>query len=298
MSLYYIDDVRNNLDNGFELERDDPSLNGSRRQALKKIYRVNKNRFNQLFFSNYGLEYLSNYFYANKKDLRVVSYPDKTNTCYEKAIVLGELWNPLNIIKALYLECSNDQMLYAAVIPETGCFMNKAQVSRKLKLRDDIFLKRAVKLPQNMTFGTCSPFVMESDLAKNGGKVSKIIFDTETLVMKKHENTLDDFSFGMDHRLSVQMNYYQCYKMLKQMYGSIVTDEEILTLSFKERFIRKNGKIKINYEFHTINYRTANFINNIHGYGDVSITNDHVDELDLPDILTSNNLLSGARGEL
>ena len=211
---------------------------------------------------------------------------------------MGELWNPLNIIKALYLECSDDQMLYAAVIPETGCFMNKAQVSRKLKLRDDIFLKRAVKLPQNMTFGTCSPFVMESDLAKNAGKVSKIIFDTETLVMKKHENTLDDFSFGMDHRLSVQMNYYQCYKMLKQMYGSIITDEEILTLSFKERFVRKNGKININYEFHTINYRTANFINNIHGYGDVSITNDHVDELDLPDILTSNNLLSGARGEL
>jgi hypothetical protein len=32
--------------------------------------------------------------------------------------------------------------------------------------------------------------------------------------------------------------------------------------------------------------QTARFINGIHGSGDVSIVNDHVDELDLPDALT------------
>ena len=66
--------------------------------------------------------------------------------------------------------------------------------------------------------------------------------------------------------------------------GSI--DEEILNLSFKEKFIRDKGKIKIAYEFKTLNYRTAQFINGIHGYGDVSIVNDYIDELDLPEVLT------------
>ncbi len=289
MSLYYIDDIDNNVLEGFEIINDDPSLNEYQRPALKTVYRVSEKQFNELFFSHYNIEYVSHYFHRNKKEFRVVSYPQETNTCYEKAKVLGELLNPLNVIKALYLECSVTGGLYVIVVPETGCFINRSQLATKMELSDGAYLEKAKELPQNMSFGTCSPFIVEEDLFRNGGNVLKIIFDTETLIMKKHENTLDDFSFGIDHRLSVQMNYYQCYKMLKQMYGNVVSDEEILTLTFKEKFIRKKGKIKINYEFKTINYRTASFVNSIHGYGDVTISNDYIDELDLPGILTSLN---------
>jgi hypothetical protein len=66
----------------------------------------------------------------------------------------------------------------------------------------------------------------------------------------------------------------------------IVERREILNLSFKEKMIRNNGKVHITYEFNSLNYRTARFVNSIHGFGDVSILNDHIDELDLPSILT------------
>ena len=142
-----------------------------------------------------------------------------------------------------------------------------------------------------MSFGTCSPFILESDLLSNGGKVAKIVFDTETLEMKKDDQHLDDFSFGMDHRMSVQMNYYHCYLLIKEMYPEVVEKREVLNLSFKEKFIRKNGRLSINYDFKSINYKTAKFINGIHGYGDVSITNDYMDELDISGLLSSYNFV-------
>ena len=77
--------------------------------------------------------------------------------------------------------------------------------------------------------------------------------------------------------------------MLQQMFGDTVVDREILNLSFIERFTRKNGRIAINYAFHSLNYRTAQFINSIHGDGDVSIVNDYADELNLPDVLTTTS---------
>jgi hypothetical protein len=80
--------------------------------------------------------------------------------------------------------------------------------------------------------------------------------------------------------------------MMKKMFPNVVTEGEVLNLSFKERFNRVNGKISISYEFNSLNYRTAKFINSIHGYGDVSIFNDYVDELDLP------NVLSGTKEQL
>lgn len=289
MSIYYIDENNKNMMDSFDLEKDDPSLNGQDSSPLKNIYRINKSLFNQLFFSEYDLEYITDYFHANNKEFRVVSYPYGTNTCYEKGIILDG-WNPLNIIKALYVESSTDQVLFAVVVPETGCFLDKRQLKGKVDVPGGGYLFMAKELPKNMSYGTCSPFILSEDLVQNGGRVRRIIFDTETLIMKKHDNALDDFSFGNNHRLSVQMNYYQCYKMLKQKYSDIVVaDKEILSLSFKQKFIRKNGKIKINYEFNTINYRTANFINSIHGYGDVSVENDHVEELDLPEVLTAND---------
>jgi hypothetical protein len=53
-----------------------------------------------------------------------------------------------------------------------------------------------------------------------------------------------------------------------------------LNLSFKEELVRSNGRISISFEFNSLDFRTARFINSIHGYGEVSILNDHVDELD------------------
>jgi len=286
MSIYTIDfsSSRNQIHN---IEEDDPSLNGNGSSSLAEEFKLSRGEMETLFLSGYQLEYVAKYVKDRSLPFRIVSHPEKTNTCYEKAQLLGKC-DPLNIIKALYFECSQDQKLYAIVVPETGCFVDRASIPEIFGLSRNVALAKAKMLPTNMSYGTCSPFITYADLQENGGKVAKVIFDSETLVNKKHENSLDDFSFGLDHRLSLQMNYYHCYKMLKANFGDLVSADDVLTLSFKEKFIRKSGKIKINYEFKSLNYRTAKFINGIHGVGDVSVENDYVDELDLPEILTSN----------
>ena len=286
MSIYVID-VSKGCCHGFDVEREDPSLNGDNVRSLENKFSFPAGEIDNLFLSKYQLEYITRYVQDRNIPFRVVTHPEKTNTCYEKAQIFGD-WNPLNIIKALYFESPLDQLLYAVVIPETGCFIDRSYLASLLGLPQGVVLAKAKELPANMSYGTCSPFIIPGDLVENGGRVAKILFDSETLVAKKHDNSLDDFSFGLDHRFSLQMNYYHCYKMLKAIFKNTIFAEEVLTLSFTEKFFRKNGKIKINYDFKSINYRTAQFINNIHGVGDVSVENDYVDELDLPEILTSN----------
>jgi len=286
MSKYYIDnDLGAVPDNEFDLDLNDSSLNGNASPSLAEEYRFCLADFNKLFFSQYNIDYVGDYFSVKQHDIRIVSHPSETKTCFDKAEILTP-WDPLNVIKAFYLECSTNDSLYVVVIPETGCFIDKARIKEILNLPEDSILRKAKDLPDNMTYGTCSPFIVDADALENDGRVEKILFDTETLVIKKNDNTLDDFSFGLDHRLSLQINYYQCFKMLKSRFPNVVSDEEILNLSFKEKFVRKKGKIRITYDFDSLNYRTAKFINSIHGFGDVSISNDFMDELDLPEVLT------------
>lgn len=286
MSIYSISSSEPNTPS-LNIESDDPSLNGEGQMSLDKEFQLTTDEFNHLFLDDIGLGYVTKYARDRNLSFRVVTHPKKTNTCYEKAQLIGD-WDPLNIIKALYFESPIDQHLYVVVVPETGCFIDKEYVASLLNLPKGIKLAKAKMLPANMTYGTCSPFITEKDLVANGGKVAQILFDSETLIVKKHENTLDDFSFGLDHRCSLHINYYQCYTMLKSLYKQTVFSDELMTLSFKEKFVRKKGKIKLNYEFNSINFRTAQFINSIHGSGDVYVENDYVEELDLPDVLTSS----------
>jgi hypothetical protein len=265
----------------------DPTLEIEKKHSLDHQFNLTKSEINNRFLAQYNLEYISDYVEAKKIPFRILSHPKNTNTCYDKARLLGD-WDPLNVIKALYLECPNQNVLYAIVIPETGCFVDRKYISNLLDLQNGVLLAKAKNLPLNMSYGTCSPFISQEDLIENGGKVAKILFDSETLIAKKNDKLLDDFSYGMDHRFSLQMNYYHCYKLLKAKFKNVLQAEELLTLNFTERFIRRNGKIKLNYDFKSLNYRTAKFINNIHGIGDVSVENDYVDELDLPDVLTIN----------
>ena len=280
MSLYFIETKPpffKTIDSDIEVA--DPSLNGEKAHSLVNEFRLPLEDFDHLFFSRYGIDYISEYFSSNQINFCVVTHPYETDTCFEKAELLGD-WNPLNVIKALYFEYSKDQSLYAMVIPETGCFINRARVKEILCLEGEGYLQKATQLPKHMSFGTCSPFIAMEDLKVNGGRVEKIIFDSQTLDLKKREEGLDDFSFSLDHRMSVQMNYYHCFQMLKEVYPEVIDQKEILNLSFKEKLVRNNGRISITFEFNSLDFRTAQFINSIHGYGEVSILNDYVDELD------------------
>lgn len=283
MSIFNLNNENPDYFPWFNLKKHDPTLNGDKAPFNKTTFNMDSDRLKTIFFNNCKIGYLCDYFKLTN-DFRVVSHPVVTYTCYQKAGIL-ENWDPLNVIKVLYFDIRNNDCLYACVVPETGCLVDKKHIAQVLDLPGGDFLAKAKHLPQHMTYGTCSPFITTNDLVENGGRVKRIIFDTETLIMKKKENHLDDFSFGTDHQLSIQMNYYRCYKMLKRFFGDTIEDRKILKLSFKEKLVRRNGHIKIEYEFESLNYRTAKFVNDIHGFEDVRIVNDHVDKLYLPEVL-------------
>jgi len=287
MSVYMLDESDDLLvDERFAPDRDDPSLNGQKMFALWRRFGAGRRALDRLFLAPYELEYITEYF-STRRDLRVLTYPLKTSTSYEKAQCLGS-WSPLNVIKALYLQSLSGD-LYAIVVPETGCFLNKDAIREQLGLDTDDQLVKARSLPRNMAHGTCSPFLTADDFIDNGGPVRAVVFDTQTLQCKREESQLDDFSFGLDHRCSIQMNYAACFDMLVARYGAAVLGRELLGLAFKENLVRRNGKIRIHYEFDALNYRTARFIEQIHGFGDVSIVNDYSDESYLPEVLTPND---------
>src|SRR5579883_1217066 len=208
MSVYLLDEQAEQA--AFDLERD-PTLTDQRAGSLAQEFKLHPQEMDRLFFARYGIGYIAESVASKKGTFRVVTHPKKTNTCFEKADLLGS-WDPLDVVKCLYFEREDTGTLAAVVIPETGCFVDRARVAAALNLEDPSVLRKASRFPRNMEPGTCSPFIVAEDLVKNGGPVEKIFFDTETLVTKKHDQTLDDFSFGLDHRMSVQMNYYLCFK--------------------------------------------------------------------------------------
>ncbi len=289
MSIYWLDiHAAPLLEVQKDLGANDPSLNGERAASLDKKLQVSPSDLQALFFSKCENDYIVPFCSSSKVPLRVVTHPFDSNTCFEKAELL-DAWDPLHVIKALYFEYSGDGSIYVAVIPETGCFIDRGRLKELLIIGGNGHLKKSDVLPKYMTFGTCSPFIGPWDLRMNGGRIEKMVFDAEALVFKKNENGLDDFSFGVDHRVSLQMNYWSCFQMLKRLYPGVVIEEEVLNLSFKEKLVRSNGKINITYQFQSLNYRTAKFVNGIHGYGDVTQINDYSDEINLPRILNGAN---------
>jgi len=260
-----------------ELEGGDPSLNGGAAPSLGDTIATHPADLERLFFAPYEIGYLPRWFAERHLPLRVVTHPRQTNTCFEKAALIGD-WDPLNVIKALYFEYGAGQ-LCAVVVPETGCFVDREVVAELLKVPEDT-LRKATRLPTHMTFGTCSPFPVPGDA---GVRLHRVLFDAETLRHKAADQTLDDFSFGSDHRMSLQANYADCYNLLRATFPDLVDEAPLLKLSFREVLVRTKGRLKITYEFKSLNYRTAKLLSSIHGHGDLTVINDFVDELDLPD---------------
>lgn len=205
----------------FELYQHDTSLNGEGAPALAETYDLDVESFKKLFLSKYTLDYVANFFYEKQHECRVMSFPKKTNTCTEKLSLLPG-WSLNNIIKALYFESSFDGSLCAVITPELQYPIDIQNLQNELNLAKGDSLSRAKCLPQNMSYGTCSPFITEADLINKGGIVRHIVFDDESLSRKKREGGIDDFSFGLDHKLSIQLNYYECYCMLKERFPCVV----------------------------------------------------------------------------
>jgi hypothetical protein len=264
----------------FRMSEEDTSLGSTRASSLAHVVDVSPAQLTTLFFEAYGLSYVVEYFVSRHLPLRVVTHPRETNTCFEKAELLGHDWSPLNVIRAVYLQDTQTAALYAAIVPETGCFLDRNRVRQVLGGESELgALEVSPVLPRNMILGTCSPFVEEEDVRSASNPVTAIVFDSETLFEKKHDDTLDDFSLGKDRRMSVQMNYYHCFKMLKHVYGSVVRSEEIMGVKCTERLVRARGRLRLTYDVDTASYRIAKRFDEISRSVSLSISNDHIDEV-------------------
>lgn len=258
----------------------DPSLREGA-PSLAHTLSVDRSVLCERFLTSHGLDYVADYFARRGTECRVVTHPEATVTCYEKALLLGD-FSPLCVVKTLFFVHPESSALWGIVVPETGCFLDRETLR---ELLDTVDRPRvATELPEGMSVGTCSPLITERHVTSEATpRIERLVFDSETLVLKRHERSIDDFSFGDDKRLSIQMNYFDCFDMLRQRYGDVVIDREVLTTSFKETFVRKKGRLTITYDIASISYRMASVMHTMNAGGDVTITNDYVDELDLPE---------------
>jgi hypothetical protein len=264
------------------IEELDGSLGPARLPSLAHTFHVTAAQMRALFFDSYDLGYLVEYFASRQLPLRVVTHPVETNTCFEKAELLGADWSPLDVIKAVYLRDSDNGNVHAFAVPETGCFLDRDRLRNLLGGPSSVGpLAVSEVLPRNMVLGTCSPFVTDADARSTDVVLSAIVFDSETLMEKKHDRTLDDFSFGLDRRFSLQMSYFHAYKVLKHHYPSLVQSEEIMGVTCTERLVRSRGRLKINYDIESLSYRIAKRLDEISRSVSLSSSNDHIDEVGL-----------------
>lgn len=234
----------------------------------------------KLFFEPYQLQFVFQHLVQMMIPFRIVTLPKPSNTCLEKASLLGN-WNPLSVIKAIYLQVADTDDVIAVIVPETGYSLNKEKVRSELSLSESVVIKKSQWLPDYMEYGTCSPFVRPLDLYRGDGKLRYIIFDDTSLKAKAREDTFDDFSIGLNHCVSIQLNYFDCFNAIRDLLGSdVVVSLPVMDLVFKEKLIRKKGRLRIDYDFQSLDFNTANFLNNSHGNQELNVIKTHVNQMD------------------
>ena len=213
MAVYYADNSipRRHFNGDFQ----DPSfLLGE--PPLETSFQLAYRDMETLFFQPCELQYLFQYLVQTPVEFRIVTLPQSSNTCLEKAKLLGD-WNPLAVIKAIYLQIGDTSDVIAVIVPETGYPLDKQKLKVELDFPDSIDLKKSQWLPEFMEYGTCSPFVRPEDLARSGGRLRHIIFDDMSLRAKAKDNPYDDFSVGLNHCVSLQMNYFDCFSLMQEL---------------------------------------------------------------------------------
>lgn len=168
-----------------------------------------------------GQEYILDYSEKFEKDIKAVEHEIATDTCFEKADLLG--WAPINIVKCVFLS-GKEGKFYGFVAPELG-------ERRNSPLRFDnqqiakIFNKKTMKqmgnlsnsmVPLGMEKGTCTPLVPDYYFNGDGfiGSLEKIfVYDSSKL-----NKELVDISIGgygkEAHKISVHLNYEDIYGCL------------------------------------------------------------------------------------
>jgi hypothetical protein len=170
------------------------------------------------------------------KDIReyvqAVKHDEATNTCFEKADLLG--WLADRVVKAIFF--SGQGKMYGLVFPELGTREEPERFSQRdlgvilgytNKQRKCI---RNSTCPKGMEFGTCTPFVPEYAFEKDGDSIvlEKIfVHDAPWL-----DNQIVDISIGgygvAAHKVSLHLPYKIIYSLLNKKFGQRIEKKTLL----------------------------------------------------------------------
>ncbi|MBS3076934.1 hypothetical protein J4233_01545 [Candidatus Pacearchaeota archaeon] len=154
-------------------------------------------------------------------DVRAVRHDVATDTCFEKAELLG--WLPTRVVKAVFFHRGGE--MHGFVFPELGVW-KPTYLDTRVVLPTLLGVSRSRAkdyrnhiCPEGMEFGTCTPFVFEDSFAELGGRLSGVFIheipglDAETV----------DISIGgfgdVAHRTSVHLPYSGIHKILEYKFG-------------------------------------------------------------------------------
>ncbi|MEK6835299.1 MAG: hypothetical protein AABX61_03490 [Nanoarchaeota archaeon] len=186
---------------------------------------IDEESFKNIFFKDDNLEYIQNSAKAYGIHFHIATHSIPTDSCQEKADITGL---PLErVIKGVYLEDIKTELVYALAIPGNRTYV-KSKLAEFLNIDNDEIESRIRKsrwLPIHIKSGTVHPFVNPQSFTPDG-KLEYVLFDENHLEKRRTEMGLDDFSFtthpstGYDnHRISIQMNYWEAFLILDDKFG-------------------------------------------------------------------------------
>lgn len=151
--------------------------------------------------------------------LQIKEFEYATNTCFEKAELLG--WPATRVVKTVFF--AYEFKVYGFVFPELGTkecplYLDTKELFPTLL---EISKKQAKSFknsycPEGMEHGTCTPFVLETSFDKGLEKL--FIHDLKDL-----ESTIVDISIGgvgpEYHKKSMHLTYDSIYQILSTQFG-------------------------------------------------------------------------------
>lgn len=167
---------------------------------------------------------------ALEVQIKAVRHDKATDTCFEKAAILG--WPARRIVKAVFLH--DEDKMYGFVFPELGTdkpvyLSSKEVLPRILDItRSQAKSYRNGICPSGMEFGTCTPFVPERELETPDARLKQIFIHH----LPSLEAELVDISIGgfgpEAHKTSVHLPYGAIHDILRYRFREKIRTEPLI----------------------------------------------------------------------
>lgn len=164
-------------------------------------------------------------------DIRVALHESETDTCFEKAEILG--WPAERVVKAVFL--SRGSELYGFIFPEIGteespAYINAREIIKALLGYGNGKAKEFHNdyCPEGMEKGTCTPFVLERTFENPDKRLARLFIHRKPEL----DDKVVDISIGgageEAHRLSLHMQYRAIYDILEYRFGDKVSRADLM----------------------------------------------------------------------